>query len=221
MPNPTTSEAIQRVLNGYKRLACRKADQRLPVTLIQPDAPPEGQAGRYDQDKTMYWSAFTFFGALPIGEYINPSPKSYTPQPTLSLSDVQLDKDLVRIRLQQSKTDQFSHGYSVRLSATGRTVCPVRAVAKYLHYKEVRGHESAPFFQFASGQFLTRQSIDSTPKMCVRDVPNSHRYSSHSLRIGAATAAAQNGASPQSIQPRWKSACFSSHVRSEVPVIGL
>ncbi|GAV09963.1 hypothetical protein RvY_19445 [Ramazzottius varieornatus] len=147
----------------------RKDDQRLPDTLSLMRHRKDKMAATdlSDQDKTMYWSACTisFFGALRIGEYTSPSPKSYTPHRTLSLSDVQLDKDLVRIRLPLSKIDQISHGYNIHLSATGRSVCAVRAAAKYPHYREVRGQESAPLFQLASGQFLTRQSIASTLKM--------------------------------------------------------
>ncbi|GAV06787.1 hypothetical protein RvY_16717 [Ramazzottius varieornatus] len=76
--HPKPSEAIQSVLNGYKRMTFRKDDQRLPDTLSLMRHRKDKMAATdlSDQDKTMYWSACTisFFGALRIGVTSDPNP---------------------------------------------------------------------------------------------------------------------------------------------------
>lgn len=70
-----------------------------------------------------------YFGLLRNSEFTTPSPIHSNPTTTLSISDVAFDGHiipwLIRVMLQQSKTDQFKQGTHVYLEKTGHQVCPV------------------------------------------------------------------------------------------------
>ena len=163
----------------------------------------------------MLWAAsmLAFFGFLQSSEYTFPSKFKYHKSSTLQLRDITLQKSRVLIHIKASKTDPFREGITLSIARTRTSVCPVRAITKYC---QVRPKSRGPFFQTASKQYLTRgmmsQLIKDTLKVGNFD---SHRFSSHSLRIGAATSAASAGIPDRTIRAlgRWSSDCCHKYVR--------
>ena len=166
-------------------------------------------------NKRMLWAACTlpFLAFLCSSEYTSPSTKSFDKNSTLQVADVKVCRSRLTLQVKASKTDPFQEGVSTSIAQTGGSTCPVKALRKYL-----RNHPSysGPFFQMASGRFLTRA------KMCevVNQALDFHqidscRYSSHSFRIGTATTAAAAEVPDRTIKAlgQWSSDCYQSYIR--------
>lgn len=149
-------------------------------------------------DYIMLWAAYCtcFFGFLRSGEITVPSLKEYDPKGHLSAGDVSLDSlsdlSIVRVFIKASKTDPFRRGVCVYLGKTRNELCPVAAVSAYL---AVRGRSSGPFFRFASGTPLSRELLVKHIRAALQPYYGIevNKYSGHSFRIGAATAASAAG----------------------------
>ncbi|XP_055345784.1 uncharacterized protein LOC129593478 [Paramacrobiotus metropolitanus] len=226
-PIPTRSAAVSRALQGYQRLAPTPRDHRLPITLdiMRYLKDRLSAMNLATVDKHMYWAAFTmaFAGLLRVSEYTAPSPASYSTARTLLFNDIALTADVITVSLKTTKTDQYSHGYKLLLRKTGRSVCPVRALATYAASRLELGSKREPLFILSSRAYLTRQDVDRTLKHLLCPLPEHHRYGTHSFRIGGTTTAAVGGSSDKEIQRlgRWKSNCFSAYVRSQIPTDGI
>ncbi|GAU87190.1 hypothetical protein RvY_00077 [Ramazzottius varieornatus] len=109
--------------------------------------------------------------------------------------DEQVREEAVRIRLCQAKTDHFSHGYHLTLSAAGRSLCPLEATIAYLQHLQATS-QGQPFFVLGSGSFPTCQAVETTLRICLQDLRTS-TGTPPSLRIGAGTTVVRNGVSPQ------------------------
>ncbi len=124
-------------------------------------------------------------------------------------------------RLRRSKSDPTNSGFSV-VAATMHAVdgrphvlCPVTWMQRLLALRPV-SHD-APLFAEPHGALVTRADIVRAVKWAAsRRGADPRRYSTHSLRIGAATALAQNGATPEMLRTwgRWtREACVARYVR--------
>ncbi len=121
---------------------------------------------------------------------------------------------VLNVRIKDSKTDRLRRGATVTIGCTGKSLCPVNAILRFMIVRKVG---PGPFFIDKAGIGLIR-------KIFVREVKgalnradlDSRAISGHSFRIGAATAAAQCGASDAEIKKlgRWKSREYKGYVRS-------
>ena len=103
-------------------------------------------------------------------------------------------------KIKASKTDQRGHGQTILLGCTNSSTCPISLLEQYL---EASHHLSPhlPLFHFADGKLLTRYSLATSLKECIIAVGESPKhFSTHSLRIGGAMAAAAAGITPSIIQ---------------------
>ena len=99
------------------------------------------------------------------------------------------------IHLKRSKNDPFGVGAWLHLGATGQWLCPVAALLGYL---AVRPQLPSLLFLFRDGTTLSKPRLIGSLCQVLREVGvDSSRYSWHSFRIGAATAAAQLGVRQQ------------------------
>ena len=166
------------------------------------------------------WAALTlgFYGFLhaggiyhiphpPLSTKQAPSPQGCDPYSRPLLSDHQRVKD-----------DQDRRSATkILVGATGTNTCPVRAMQTFL--RAATHPRSTPLFTLSSRQYLTRTRLTTcllslleasglTPKQAAQ-------YSSHSLRIGAATEAAAAGLPTWLIQKagRWQSDAYRRYIR--------
>ncbi|KAL5517936.1 hypothetical protein EMCRGX_G003583 [Ephydatia muelleri] len=118
--------------------------------------------------------------------------------------------------IKRSKTDQMGKGTTICIGRTeGRHTCPVAAMEAY------RGCcrcpiQSSPLFHFRDGRPLTSKSFRSTFLSLVEQCGyNPAQCNTHSLRIGAATAAARAGLPTETIQKlgRWRSSAYQTYTR--------
>ena len=119
------------------------------------------------------------------------------------------------IMLYSCSTSKTSvHGFKVHVGCSGAPICAVCIMHHY--FQCFPSSPSDPLFIFSSGQHLTYEVYNSWIKFLVRGVGlDPTNYSSHSVRAGAATQAAQAGLDSNSIKRlgRWRSQAYSVYLR--------
>ena len=212
----TQTFVVKKVLLGMSRLGSQK-DKRLPITkeLLHRIIMVLSTVCFNQYEASLFQAAFTlaFFGFLRIGELVFDSPTQCGH--TLAFHNVQVqDQDnVLEIFLPHSKTDQSGKGTMIVLSAVRSPLCPVNALRVFLLK---RPKLQGPLFVHYNGIPVTRYQFSAVLKKalaCIGAPPNS--YSTHSFRIGAATAAASKGISEDGIKEfgRWESKAYKSYVR--------
>ena len=215
---------LEYTLRGVKLRQAKKQTTRprtrLPMTpSLMKKLRSSWEKDSQSHNNIMLWAAccMAFFGFLRAGEITVPSLKEYDPDGHLSAGDVALDSQtdptVVRVHIKESKTDPFRKGVYVYLGRTENELCPVAAISAFL---VVRGTETGPFFRFASGAPLSRELFVRRVREALEPWGiDEKKYSGHSFRIGAATAAAAAGVEDSLIKTlgRWESSAYQTYVR--------
>ncbi len=170
-----------------------------------------------DGDKgAMLWAAACtcFFGCLRAGEALAPDDGKFDEKAHLGWEDVELENarapGWIRVRIKESKTDRLRKGATVTLRGTDQE----KTVLKHM---AIRKAGKGPFFRMEGTTGLTRKVFVKEVKDALeRQGMSGEGISGHSFRIGAATAAAQNGATPEELKAlgRWKSREYQGYVRT-------
>ena len=150
-------------------------------------------------------------------EFSAASKHSFNPQTTLLVENVTVTGAIASICIKVSKTDPFRQGQTIRLAASGSSICPVRSLQKHLNNCP---NGKQPLFTFQDATFLTRQTLSALVKQLLRtsELPG---LSSHSFRIGAATTAAAAKVPDWLIKTlgRWSSNCYEQYIRTPDNII--
>ena len=99
----------------------------------------------------------------------------------------------------------------------GNKYCVVRRMKEYIRSRPGRPNE--PFFRTAEGRPLRRDDVNRAVAAAAAKLGlPEHRYTSHSIRIGAATVMAEQGASEMEIKQRgrWTSDAFMLYIRQTI-----
>ena len=218
-PSMDSLPQLHYALRGFSRVQPKNSrPRRLPITVdilgalfrIWSAVPPQ-------YSTTMLWAACTlgFFGFLRSGEFTSVPGSTHPP---LSPSDVRVDSHqsptYLAVTIRASKTDPFGRGCTLYIGRSQSHICPVTAVLAYL---SIRPPTPGPLFMYVDGTPLTRSSLIAAVRAALTcagfDVS---RFTGHSFRIGAATAAAQAGIPDSLIQTlgRWKSSAFLRYIHT-------
>ena len=156
-----------------------------------------------------------YFGALRVSEAIaitreQVEPMSSSPQTVQGF----------RIWIQRSKTNQVGREkdkeHVTVLRSAVQEICAVRWLAEYTLLAPNQ-EPSAPLFQTEQGKKMTQAAIRGAVKKWAEDIGlDPARYSSHSMRKGAATDANAEGASLDDIRRHGRWALGSSAVEAYV-----
>ena len=126
------------------------------------------------------------------------------------------------LRLRKSKARQFKED-TVYLHSVSGGHCPVVEVVRFLDISaSLSGLSGSSQLLEIPGNPLSVKVLNGLLRALVlRAGLDPQRFSSHSLRAGAATHAANAGVSPLLIQKlgRWSSGCFANYVRDPKPAI--
>ena len=154
-----------------------------------------------------------YFGLLRASEFCCPTKSTFSPSSSLLVEDVKLNTNSITVTLKVSKSDPYRNGHQIRFTRTGKSICPYRALQKHIENCLDTGK---PLFAFYSGKFLTRQLFTSIPNDLLRPTSFAEKYSSHSFRIGAATAAASSETPEWLLKHigRWSSSCYQRYIRT-------
>ena len=165
-------------------------------------------------DKAAAWAAVLlgFFGALRGSQYLAPGAQTYEPRRTCQWRHLTLESDRLKLVIPASKTDQVYAGSIVCLPALPGPICPVTALRRYRRLCPDRV-PTRPLFALSDGRYCTPGWLNSV----LRDagLVQNGRLTTHSLRIGFATAAAAAGVSENVIRVsgRWRGASYMRYVR--------
>ena len=153
-----------------------------------------------------------FFACLRASELCSNDYQARVP----SRSDVVFyTKDSVPIMKYTCHTSKTAvHGFDVHIGCSGAPVCAVCIMHHY--FSSHPSLPNDPLFLLSSGQSLSYEAYNSSIKQLVRKLGlDPSNYSSHSLRAGAATQAAQTGLDSTSIKRlgRWRSQAYMVYLR--------
>lgn len=169
-------------------------------------------------DRYLYAAAMTiaFFGCIRCGEITYPSAGKFNFKKHLTIRDLRISKNTMEVFIKHSKTDQTGKGTKVIIGPGDHNFCPLKLVQNFMHYRKHAASTDA-LFRFHNGYLLTRPKLQSALQDTLRvlGLP-SHKYGTHSLRIGAATAAATAGIPLDIIKTmgRWSSECYRHYIRA-------
>ena len=221
LPPPQRAEwpRLQYVLKGIARGQASAPQKRLPITATIMKGLQVACASMTASvvEARLLWAAccLGFFGFMRAGEF---TLDSRTASPSIRREDVAVDShqhpSLVRIRLRRAKTDPFGHGVNIFVSRTNVDLCPVAAILGYL---AVRPQVEGALLVHEDGSPLTRDQFVRLLKNALRAAGiDDSAYAGHSLRIGAATAAAAAGVPAHVIKMlgRWESSAYQIYIRT-------
>ena len=210
-PMPT----LTNLLEGIKRtLAPHQAQcQRLPIRPRELRQIKSVLRKFTEHNSKMLWAAtlISYFGCTRISEIASKYTRQYRKNHTLLVQDVSITNNQLSVFIRAAKTDQYCTGATVIIAENGTDICPVHATTDYLKH---RANKPGPFFLFDDGTCLTPQRFNTFLHQCLPNT-NAGTYSAHSLRIGAATVAAEMGYSKEAIQAlgRWRSDAYIKYLR--------
>lgn len=170
------------------------------------------------QDRYLYASAMTmaFFGCLRAGEITYPSTIAFNPRRHLTIKDIRLSKQVLEVVIKHSKTDQTGKGSKVIIGPGNHRLCPLKLLRKFMRYRK-QAPSSDALFRFHDTSLLTRAKLQRTLQESLQTLglPD-HKFGTHSLRIGSATAAARAGVPMDIIKSmgRWSSECYRQYIRA-------
>ena len=177
------------LLRGIKRTKGLSSRRRLPITMSvmrQLKGALATDPRITSRDKLMLWSAFTlaFFAFLRSSEFTSPSSTRFNSRVHLCFSDISFTTTgSLSLQLKTSKTDPFRKGCLITVAPSGRSVCAVRAMRRYLDHQPPRS--ASPLYFFSTGQFLTRNKVTSILRLQLHRLGfATESYASYSFRIG-------------------------------------
>ena len=218
-PDVSANYVVQKALEGLRRSG-KARRTRLPITreLLQVIISTLPSICTNSYETHLFTAAYclAFFGFLRISELT--VVRNQQSSHVLNVSDVsfQDNNQFLLLHVRFSKTDQYGHGSRLKLGRTGASVCPVLSLLQYLHQRPAG---PGPLFCHLNRAPLTRYQFTAVLKKCLnRFNINYKAYSSHSFRIGAATAAAMAGHPSELIKQagRWKSEIFRTYIRPDL-----
>ncbi|ELR13539.1 integrase domain containing protein [Acanthamoeba castellanii str. Neff] len=126
----------------------------------------------------------------------------------LCLEDVELGDGGLRVCIRKAKNDQLGKGQLVFIEPTGRATCPVRLFRLFVQWRGL------------GGGVMSSSAISAVCQRMVAAAGLSAQVSSHSLRIGGATAAVEGGMTREQVMTigGWRSDAVNSYLRArELP----
>ena len=186
-PNPVDSEAVRMTLRGIRRTNGKPQRQARPLeTADLLRIAGDAKSAQEIRDQALLLLGFA--GAFRRSELV-----------ALDVEDLEFIEEGVLVTLRRSKTDQNGTGRKVPIPFARGSVCPVRALRRWLEFAST---VSGPIFRSITktGRILpgrlTAQSVALILKKRAKRLGLPvDRISGHSLRSGFVTSAAKAGAS--------------------------
>ena len=219
------------ILNGQEFTDIRSAKVKLALRSIVLVSDPPRQKSAIDfkllndiwpliirSSDAELWSAVIslgFFAGLRGSEYaVNPAQGS---GPTMK--SVTFSPDMRALKYKVSKSKTKIHGFEIVLGCSAHRICALCCMKSYLKargtYSVIK--ENSWLFETSSGKPVTKASIDTFLKDIMRDHGyQAKNYSTHSLRAGAASTAAQLGCTDYQVKAigGWSSEAYKLYIRN-------
>jgi hypothetical protein len=227
--HPVTGEPLHRLAllcRGIKKSHSPAANSRKPLsgTMLRTICQHlrKGVMGYYLDSLLESACLIAFFGFLRCGEFTTPT-QNFDPNVNLCLGDITLTSTCANVLLKVSKTDPFRTGCMIMLFKNNTLLCPYASLVRFLSFRRSLGSDPrSPLFLLPGGQPMSRKSfIDMLQHVCRAAQIDVTNISGHSLRIGAATEAANARTPDHLIQTlgRWSSTCYTRYIRTPKSLI--
>ena len=209
---------VQMAIRGHARTRGSDADKRLPITpeILEHIFRRLPTVTKSVFDSQMFRSAcsLAFSAFLRVSEFTCSSAACHHKK-CLMFSSIEVTDSKLSVLLSRSKSNQFGPGQRLLISRSSSGICPVREFKKYSRLRRMSMPVSRPAYVLSDGSYLTPSTFNRVVKSCLQGMPEAHRYSSHSFRIGAASTARVQGVPLDAIQDagRWKSDAFRRYLR--------
>ena len=220
LQNPFSScPRLQLVLRGIRRKLARTPCPRLSITVdilrkVKRSLRHASDMSPYDVALTWIACTLAFFGFLRCAEFTAVGLRRFT-DTNIRREDAKPSDDNFLVFLRGSKTDPFRQGHTIVISPSGRSVCAVRALRRFLSLRQ--GRQEEPLFRLVDGTYLTRTTFTSRLRSHLQAAGiDETLYAGHSFRIGAANTAAAAGLPSWLIQTlgRWSSDCYRLYIHT-------
>lgn len=215
--------SVRLLLNGLKREKPQGNDTRLPLTLPllrnMITHLRKGCFGPYSDLLVETVLLTAFYGFLRGGEFTTRL-SSFDPSYDLTIADVTIKPHHFSIFLKHSKTDKDKEGTTILISESNSSFCPLISMVRYLRSRP-HARPQDPLFASEEGKPMSRAWFASRLRsLCQACGLPPERYTTHSLRIGAATtASAIAPVSTLKAMGRWSSSAYERYIRPEARVI--
>ena len=170
-----------------------------------------------ESEKIVFRAALllAYYGLMRSSEYLS---TPYNSDSFLRRRDVKVLSDRIKLRLRRTKTSQFAPVF-VTIFKQKSVWCPVRELRAYLASVKP-AKEGALFLSF--GKPLSAKKFNSLLREGTQSAGlNPKHFSSHSLRSGAASSAADEETHGYVIQRmgRWSSSTYKQYIRGETKAV--
>jgi site-specific recombinase XerD len=131
----------------------------------------------------------------------------------LKIEDVTVYDTYIVVKLLKHKTNQRNVPTILQIpEERDSMLCPVKSLRTFL---EVRPKKDGPLFCHADLKFVTRYQFTALLLKCVAKSGLSHKFRSHSFRIGRATDLSAMGVAASDIKAmgRWSSDSYKLYIR--------
>ncbi|XP_075065178.1 uncharacterized protein LOC142152430 [Mixophyes fleayi] len=207
---------ISKALKGWSKLQPGKEDVRRPVdkSILRKIMSALAYIADNAYEVLLFSSAFSlaFFGAFRVSELVAQS--KHDLGNALSARHMFLDVNMLSCQILRSKRDQSARGQCISISAQEDSeICPVSWCNKF---EKIRPRGAEPWLVHADKSPLSKfQFTDIFKRALVYAGLDPSRFGTHSFRIGAATAAAEEGSSVSAIKAlgRWRSDAYKTYIR--------
>ncbi len=176
------------------------------------------------------WLWFTvlltgYMGAMRGSEYtaVTMFKSTIVLSPPLSLGSVVfgVDAGLSYMEITIPRTKTSVNGLKKVIGCVNHVMCAVCAMKKYLQFRSLRHSTnlSSPLFISSNRVVVTKDMLNAKIKKLVSELGlDTSKYSSHSLRHGAASVAAANGMSDSDVMKlgAWRSQVFIQYIQHNV-----
>lgn len=217
-----TMQRLRLVLKGVKRCSRNKSPTRLPITKPILDAIctclRRGLFSPFLDLMLETVCVVAFYAFLRCAEFTCRS--SFDPSVNLCIGDLSFQDDHVILTLKQSKADPFRKGVEIKLYCIGKATCPMCLLSRYLAARKELGrfnHAQVCCFITEQGLPLTRAKFISYLRSILTAAGfDAARFSGHSFRKGAATAAASARIEDHLIKTlgRWASDSYCRYIHT-------
>ena len=217
-PSLFSNSHISLLLRGFKRSSSPTPDKRLPITLnLLHSLVIMLRNGVFSLYLDRLFEAvilLAFYGFLRVGEFTTKS-ALFNASRDICISDLLFIHNGYKLFLKHSKSDRKLKGCHVSVARIFGRFCPHASMLRFLSVRK-RTHNLAPLFLLPNGLPLYQSYFTlHFQTLIIKCGLPPDRYSSHSLRIGAATTAAASGVPSHTVKSmgRWTSSAYSGYIR--------
>ena len=196
---------IKKLLKAVRKQT--KPDTRLPVTaaILGSIIAATTHVCSSNYEAVLFSSMFSlaYFALLRVSELTAVGgSKSSSLKPT----HIEVARKRIIITISKSKSDQYAKSVKLQLNAKPRSdICVYRLIKRYIR---IRSTSQKAFFIHADGRPVSDRQFGAVLNICLEyaRIPGAGRFSSHSFRIGACTALADQGVNEDAIKQagRWR-----------------